>query len=187
MDAIVYQNLVQIAPGFVGIAASKLMSGDTKREELKNGILKYFLYTSAAHLTAYVIVKILLAAGCDISNSSKVNLAIVCAAIIGILWVPLIKRYAVKGANIINMKLGRNPIFLEDTLIEQVCRDNKPHYWAVFKDGKPMGMGWVEHINTNEKAICLNSVSGYSPESMEEKRTIVYLDKDIYIKEYIEK
>ena len=49
MDAIVYQNIVQIAPGFVGIAASKLMSGDTKREELKNGILKYFFYTQVQH------------------------------------------------------------------------------------------------------------------------------------------
>lgn len=186
MELNIYQHLAQVAPGFVGVATSKLMCGDIQKEKLDNSVLKYFLYTGVSYISSELVQGLVYYLDITFSQNAVIILNIFIAALIGALWHLCLKDFVVKYANKINKLFGKNEIFLSDTLLEKLSRDNKPHYWAIYKDEKLLGSGWLEHVIANEKSLSVKKFGDYDIEKMKEERTIVYLDKNYYIKEYIE-
>ena len=127
-----------LAPGFIGIAVQKLLRGDVTEEPLQRGILKYFLYAASALLLTDMIAvlrgvagpvgKIL--AGTSLSYFDC-TLPMLSACIIAIFWHAAGSRIAIWGANKINKLAGRNPIFLDQCMMETMLSDNKPHFLEI--------------------------------------------------------
>lgn len=185
MELNLFQNIAQAAPGFVGVAACKLMNGNAQREKLNNEVLAYFLFAAAAWVLALIFSNIGLLLGAHLSEPMRIACAIFCAGALGTLWPVWLRDKAVMLANIINRHFGKNPIFMEETILEKVGCDNRPHYYEVYKAGNLIASGWGEHFIKNEKSFSLRSVEGYTMEDLQEFRAIVWRGEDMILKEYI--
>ena len=116
MELNLLQNIAQAAPGFVGVAACKLMNGNPQKEKLNNEVLAYFLFGGTAWLLVASLDNICSLQGLALSESTRIACTIICAALLGILWPVWLRDKAVALANIINCYFGKNPIFVEETI-----------------------------------------------------------------------
>lgn len=182
MELNLLQNIAQAAPGFIGVAACKLMNGNTQKEKLNNEVLAYFLFGGTAWLLVFIFDNV---CGSTFRESTRIACAIICAALLGILWPVWLRDKAVALANIINCYFGKNPIFVEETILEKLGCDNKPHYFEIYKAGNLIASGWGEHFLNNEKSFSLRSIEGYTMEDLQEFRAIVWRGEDMVLKEYI--
>lgn len=80
--------------------------------------------------------------------------------------------------------LWKNPIFVEETILEKLGCDNKPHYYEAYKAGTLVASGWGEHFIRSEKSFSLRQIEGYGMEDLQEVRYIIWQDKDMILKEY---
>lgn len=185
MELNLFQNLAQAAPGFIGVAACKLMNGNVQKEKLNNEVLGYFLYAGTAWLMATAFSYLAQCLGITLNENMRIACAIVCAAMLGVLWPVWISDKAVFVANIINRHFDKNPIFMEETILEKLGCDNKPHYYEAYKGGNLVAAGWGEHFIKNEKSFSLLHVDGYEKKDLQECRSIIWQDKDMILKEYM--
>ena len=86
MELNLLQNIAQAAPGFIGVAACKLMNGNTQKEKLNNEVLAYFLFGGTAWLLVASLDNICSLQGLALSESTRIACTIICAALLGILW-----------------------------------------------------------------------------------------------------
>lgn len=86
MELNLFQNIAQAAPGFVGVAACKLMNGNVQKEKLNNEVIAYFLFAAAAWLLAFVLSNICLLLGIRLSEMMRVACTIIFAGALGMLW-----------------------------------------------------------------------------------------------------
>ena len=93
--------------------------------KLNNEVLAYFLFAAAAWLLALVLSNICLLLGIQLSEMMRVACAIIFAGALGMLWPVWLRDKAVVLANIINQRFGKNPIFVEETILEKVGCDNR--------------------------------------------------------------
>lgn len=184
MDLNLFQNIAQAAPGFVGVAACKLMNGNMQKEKLNNEVLSYFLFAGAAWLLAATFDGVCQSHGFMFGETARITCAIVCAAALGILWPVWLCDKVVALANIINRRFGKNYVFLEETILEKLGCDNKPHYYEAYKAGTLIASGWGEHFIKSEKSFSLRQVEGYSMDDLQEVRSILWQDRDMVLKEY---
>lgn len=184
MELNLFQNIAQAAPGFVGVAACKLMNGSARKEKINNEVLAYFLFTAAAWLAAYLLEKICLLRGVQLSEPMRIACAIICAEALGTLWPVYLSDKAVMLANIINRCFNKNPVFIETTILEKIGCDNRPHYYEVYKAGSLIASGWGEYFLKDEKSFSLRHIEGYSMEDLQETRNIVWRGEDMVLKEY---
>ena len=161
MELNLLQNIAQAAPGFVGVAACKLMNGNPQKEKLNNEVLAYFLFGGTAWLLVASLDNICSLQGLALSESTRIACTIICAALLGILWPVWLRDKAVALANIINCYFGKNPIFVEETILEKLGCDNKPHYYEAYKSGTLVASGWGEHFIRSEKSFSLRQIEGY--------------------------
>lgn len=184
MELNLLQNIAQAAPGFIGVAACKLMNGNPQKEKLNNEVLAYFLFGGTAWLLVASLDNICSLQGLSLSESTRIACTIICAAFLGILWPVWLRDKAVALANIINCYFGKNPIFIEETILEKLGCDNKPHYYEAYKAGTLVASGWGEHFIRSEKSFSLRQIEGYGKEDLQEVRYIIWQDKDMILKEY---
>lgn len=184
MELNLFQNIAQVAPGFIGVAACKMMNGNVQKEKLNNEVLSYFLFAGAAWLSAASLDSICGLQGFMLGESARIACAIVCAAALGVLWPVWLRDKAVALVNTINKRFGKNPIFIEETILEKLGCDNKPHYYEVYKAGTLIASGWGEHFIKSEKSFSLRRVEGYSINDLQEVRSILWQDRDMVFKEY---
>lgn len=178
----IFNNLAQLAPGFIGVAVGKLMTGDNTKEPLNNGILKYFLYSGSSWCICTLFNLV-----CTMSDSIFLVMSIFVAALLGILWPTLIKGWTITAANFINKLFNKNPIFLNESILEKLTADNEPHFLEVYKGGKVITSGWGSDVMIHENAFIIDrdlEWEEYFKNHEHEERTVIFLDKDTYIKEY---
>ncbi len=178
-----------LSPGFIGIATTKLLDGDTTPEPLNQGILKYFLYAAASLIftdlcTPCKVLHKLIEGTPPLSYMDYIA-PMIMAIVISILWALFIKKLAEHFANEINEMGGRNKIFLDSSMLEAFISDNQPHFLEItFPDGRTIN-GYIDQTMVHEKSIILKPDTEWSENRKTYIiRTLVYLDSKIVIKEY---
>ena len=184
MELDLIQNIAQIAPGFIGVAVNKLMTGDPRVENFNDNVFKFFLYAGASWFLATISAFALGQIQCYVSQTGFITISMMSAALLGILWPAIIRSKALGLANCLNLALGQNEVFLDEKIMEHVSHDNKPHYYEVYRNGQMIASGWAEHISNTERAMSLIKVDGFNVDEMKEIRNIVWQESDMVIKEY---
>lgn len=176
------------SPGFIGIATTKLLDGDTTPEPLNQGVLKYFLYAATSLIFTDLVTpcKIFhkLIAKQPLSYMDYIT-PMLMAIVLSILWISVGKKLAIAFANLINEMWGRNKIFLDSSMLEAFISDNQPHFLEItFPDGRTIN-GYIDQTMVHEKSIILKPDTEWSENRKTYIiRTLVYLDSKIVIKEY---
>lgn len=184
MELDLFQNIAQIAPGFIGVALGKLMNGDPKKENLNDSFLGFFLYAGAAWLIATAAALAAEYLQHPISHTGFIVISMLAAALLGILWPSGLRSKVISLANSYLSALGKNKIFMEEEIMDQIGHDNKPHYYEVYRNGQMIASGWGEHISSSDKGMSLIKVDGFNVDEMKEIRNIVWQESDMVIKEY---
>lgn len=184
MELDLFQNIAQIAPGFIGVAISKLMNGDPKKENLNDSFLGFFLYAGAAWLVATAAALVAKQIQHPINQTGFIILSMLAAALIGILWPTILRSNVISIANSFLSALGKNKIFMDEEIMDQIGHDNKPHYYEVYRNGQLIASGWGEHISSADKGMSLIKIDGFKVEDMKEIRNIVWQQSDMVVKEY---
>lgn len=181
----VLQQLTQLVPGFVGVAAAKLMVGKLESENLNSGVLKYFLYTGAAWLFTLLVDLFSTTFGFVITETMRTIIPLVFALVLGLLWPVWLCPKAIAFANGIRACFDKEAIFSDETILRRLCnKDNLPHYYEIYKGTVLVASGWAESICFSENSMSLIKVDGYYVEDMKEIRNVVWVASDTVIKEY---
>lgn len=188
MDNTFILNIAALAPGFVGIAVTKLLDGDTTAEPLDQGILKYFLYSASALIltdlctSAKPLHKVI-----DRQQLEYIDywMPILMAAVISIFWAILGKKIFVYLANLIN-KIGcRNTVFLKTTMLEALTNDCEGHYLEITLPNGEKKSGMLTKVLTHEQSLMLEPKPEWTDKYEEyTKKEIIYLDSGLSIREY---
>lgn len=179
--------ILVMAPGMIGIATSSLFNGESKPESVSDSLIKYFLFSVTAWILAelfcpgYVMSKVL--QGLPL-NTIDLFWPILIATIIGPLWVLFLEKNIMIFVNYINIKVGKNSVFLETSIFKKMFDDNEYHFLEVIKDGVSLGKGYLEHYQGNEKALSLIDDSEYDGHISHSKKYVIYLDNGLVIREY---
>lgn len=195
MEISLLKYLLELSPGFIGIAVCNLFSGEINyKSSYKKDSISFFMYTAISwmigkFLNCFEIIN-------NIINSEEkfIILLIIISGFIGFCWTTFLKEWIEKIINCINKHFNKNEIFLKKTLIEELTKDNKAHYWAIYKDNSLIAKGWFENFVSKEKAFSLKTHCDMNDISYEEGiladknelRTIFILGENLYIKEYID-
>lgn len=179
-----------LSPGFIGIATTKLLDGDTTPEPLNQGILKYFLYAAAS------LIFTDLCTPCKVLHKliEKQPLLymdyiapMITAIVLGILWTSVGKNLAEHFANLINEMWGRNKIFLASSMLEAFINDNQGHFIEItFSDGRII-RGYVKKTIMHEKSLLVYPEPSWTKDERYTEytiRTVVYLDTNTTLREY---
>ncbi|MBR5589754.1 MAG: hypothetical protein IKW41_06335 [Phascolarctobacterium sp.] len=180
----VLQHLTQFAPGFVGVAAAKLMVGKLESENLNSGVLKYFLYTCAAWLFALLVDLLGMSLGFTITETTRTIISLVFAFILGLLWPVWLCEKALSFANGLRACFNKEAIFSDETILHKIVSDNRPHYYEIYKGTVLVASGWSEYNCFSENSMSLIKVDGYDVADMKEIRNVVWVASDTVIKEY---
>lgn len=179
-----------LSPGFIGIATTKLLDGDTTPEPLNQGVLKYFLYAAASLIftdlcTPHKVLHKLI----DRQPLSYMDYIapMLTAVVISIIWALFAKKLAVHFANEINEAGGRNKIFLDSSMLETFINDNQSHFLEItFSDGRII-RGYVTKTIMHEKSLLVHPEPNWTQDKQHKEytvRTLVYLDTNTTIREY---
>ena len=179
--------ILMLTPGVIGAAFSAMLCGNSKPGTLSSNITMYFLYSAFSWILAefigpgYILSAILQNASVTIM---QLFVPIIIAVCLSFLWVLWLKEFIVKEINRLYGLINRNEIFLEPALFEKVFGDNQPHGIEILKDGKTVAKGHLEHYQCNEKAFSVIDASEYSGYEEQNVRYLIYLDKDVIIREF---
>ena len=173
-------KLIEIAPGFIGIAVSKLFVGKTESENIESYVLGYFLYTASSWLVNSFVCYIF-----GITNETVViTLSIAIVVVIAVLWNLVLQDMMLRIVNRLNGLFGKNSVFTEETVFEKVFKDGKDHYIIARIGDKILGYGFLENFDYKNESFSL-----IPPEKDEYiknkgvKRIIVYTNKDLCLEE----
>ena len=188
--------ILVISPGFIGIATSKLFTGDPTNEPISQSVLKYFLYSTSAWMTASlfndgkvinaIIANKMVEDGVIRMNASDFLPPICWAIAFGASWSLFVKKLLLYTANKINQIFGKNKVFLENRLMNRMIADNGYHYAEILKDGESIAKGYVEDYSGSEKAIiigCEDEYMGKKEDEIELKR-LIYLESGLVVREF---
>ena len=182
MDVDLFAHIAQAAPGFVGVAAAKLMSGDAREVGFEDTLFRYFLYAGASWLAATGVGSIV-----ALSSEAFTALSIVIAAFLGLSWRMFWMEKLVAAVNWLRAKSGQNRIFLSESILQEIVSDNKDHFVIAYRGNNVIASGWLTDAIMFEKSMVLtrdDDWEEYFRASGIGERTVVYADNDFYFKEY---
>lgn len=183
--------VIALAPGFIGIATSKLLNGDTSAEPLNNGIMKYFLYSSTSMLMAeyctdaHPITKAL-------NSNGKFTLddfvtPMLLAIAIAIAWNFFIKFSLLFLINIFLRLLRYNTVGLPSYQLENLVLDGKAHYLEIVYPNGEKIKGALTEYDPVFKTLTLKPLPNWTEHKdiqYFEKSTTVLLENGTIIKEF---
>ena len=174
------ESLIEMAPGFVGIAVNKLFTGKAESERIEKYILRYFLYTIVSWLISNFVCYVF-----NITNTvTKIALLTIIAGSLGAMWHLILKELVLALANNINRLCGKNVVFDEKTVFERVFNDGKDHFIVVHKGDKIISFGFLEHLDyRNESFSLIPPMKGEHVINKGFKRSIIYTKGDLYLEE----
>ncbi len=188
MDNTSILTIAALAPGFVGMAVTKLLDGDTTAEPLDKGILKYFLYSASALILtdlctpAQPLHKVIYGQRLEYIDYW---VPILMAAVISIFWALYGKNLFVWIANTINKVGCRNTVFLEPTMLEVLTNDNEGHFLEVTLPNGEKKRGVLTKVLVHEQSLLLESDTEWAVGHEEyTKKDVVYLNSGVAIREY---
>lgn len=182
--------IAALAPGFIGIAADKLLTGDTSKVPLDANIFKYFLYATAALLmtecTPYAspLTKALTQ---QQLTTKDILLPMAAAAAIGTSWNLWLRELLEKVTNFFLRRFHKNEIELSKSLIFNNLLDGKPHLLEVQLPNGQKHYGRLEEYSIEEHAFFLDQEPEWVNDPNFEKYykgSIIYLDSGVTIQEY---
>ena len=183
--------IIVLTPGIIGIAIDKLLNGDTSPEPLNKGIVKYFLYSSAA-LFATELSGWAQPLQKTLTQSNNFTLwdaaAPACAAvIIAVTWKLFFKRAVINASNKMLVFFGYNAITLPNSALENMLLDAKGHFIEIhFPDGRVIVGELVEYESTY-KTITLAPLPDWVNDNYivrYEKNNIVLFETGMVVKEF---
>lgn len=200
-----------LAPGFIARGVA-LRFGDFPRKKNEiDAIMSYFSYSFFAVLTSFLIapafgiyrydesipdvIEHLTVSGIAVRFSC---IALVTSILVGALWAAEIRDRLLSCCNGLLKRMGRNEIYLNNSLQEKLFADGKSHFVALEKDGVEKAVGFVQCVNSADSTKCEFSIimhpnyeSWYKRAKEDEKLSfhypkLIYFDFDegIIIKEY---
>lgn len=189
MQIDIFKHIIEISSGFIGVGVYKLFNGDTELQDFNKNMFQYFIFAASAWILAQLIIMILAFCGVVPSSTAQTALILLCAVFLGAAWALFLKGAVIKTANVFNKIFNKNEIGLNTHMIEKITLDNKPHYFTVHKGGQKIGGGYLTNIITRDNAITLEPEDDIAKRKIIEqeiniKQSLIYLDKDIYLKEY---
>ena len=150
--------LLELSPGFIGIAINNLLLGKTDCEKsYKKDSISFFMFTAISWIIGKIIVLIPFF---NIWTNTKENfyvLLIFISIFISSFWTLKGKDKIEKYVNSINIFFNKNKIFLNQSVVEELTRDNKPHYWVVYKNNFIIAKGWFENFSFEENTFSLKT------------------------------
>jgi len=183
MENTILQYLIALAPGFLGVAAQKLVRGDMRQEDLQHATFKYFLYTAAA----WSITELASLACPYIKGKLFAIFMLVTAAALGAAWPLKLKSCALFAANKLNHIAGLCPTGLEENILDLFTDDTAERYWIIRKHGQTIAAGWLEWSINHEGEFTLLQDPKWKdllPEK-HEVRYIVFKDADFCVEEHV--
>lgn len=185
----IFMHIIEISSGFIGVAAYKLFNGDTEIQDFNKNVFQYFIFAAAAWLMAQCILLLLAFISIVPNDTAQTILILTCAAFLGASWALFLKNAVIKSVNALNKLFSKNEIGLNTHMIEKLTLDNKPHYFIIMKGDQKICSGYLTNIITRDNAITLEPEEDAEKRQQIEreenlKQTLVYFDKDIYLKEY---
>lgn len=184
MDINLSKYLIELAPGFLGIATNNIFTGETNNEKsYKKDSLNFFTYTFISWIITNIINFIFIVLtdnNTGISENQFLAITCITSCFLGLSWALFLKDFLLTIINYINRKFNKNEIFLNKTILEEITRDNQPHYLIIKKNDTIISEGWVENCDSRENSLSLKHTQGNDKDIF---RTIVFLDKDIIIQE----
>lgn len=188
LDNVSILTIAALAPGFVGIAVTKLLDGDTTAEPIDKGILKYFLYASSAliltDLCTYAQPLHKLIEGQRLEYIDYLA-PILMAAAISIFWAIFGKNLFVGLANEINEAGCRNKIFLDSTMLECLTNDGKGHFLEIKLPNGEVRKGELKKVLVHEQSLLLEPEPAWTAKYEEYTiKDVVYLNSGVLIREY---
>ncbi|WP_302297030.1 hypothetical protein [Mitsuokella multacida] len=168
-----------LAPGFIACSVAFLLHAfPDKGSEIRN-VMRYFTYSFfALFLTAAGGLLLGFYSGTDtlteiygrfdgVAYSLKFMAMLILASILtGAVWPLFGKRIFLKAANVANVMAGRNPVFPDGRLIDDMLDDGAHHFIVVEKDGKTIAMGLYNGLSEPAADLTEISVTAY-PEYQE--------------------
>lgn len=182
MDIDLFAHIAQIAPGFIGVAAAKLMSGDAREVGFEDTVFRYFLYAGASWLVATGIGRFI-----SLSTEAFTALSMVIAALLGLSWRLFWMAKLVNMVNWFRLKCGQNRIFLSESILQEIISDNKDHFIIAYRGNDVIASGWLTDAIMFEKSMALTRDEGwekYFEASRVGERAVVYADSDFHFREY---
>lgn len=182
MDIDLFAHIAQIAPGFIGVAAAKLMSGDAREVGFEDTVFRYFLYAGASWLVATGIGRFI-----SLSTEAFTALSMVIAALLGLSWRLFWMAKLVAMVNWFRLKCGQNRIFLSESILQEIISDNKDHFIIAYRGNDVIASGWLTDAIMFEKSMALTRDEGwekYFEASRVGERAVVYADSDFHFREY---
>lgn len=190
MEIDLVKNIVEIAPGFIAVAVARFITGNMNKEfSASKNVLDYFLYGGAVWILNIGVGKACQLMERAYPKDSQTAAAILLAVVMGVMWPTFLKGFCLRAANWINRKLGRNQVFAESSILEKEFEDGRDHYLAVYRNNQKITEGWLRSKTVPENAFSLTVDEEWAKwfeDNKHEEIAIVYLDKDTYIKEYIQ-
>lgn len=198
MDINLSKYLIELAPGFLGIATNNIFTGETNNEKsYKKDSLNFFTYTFISWIITNIINFIFIVLtdnNTGISENQFLAITCITSCFLGLSWALFLKDFLLTIINYINRKFNKNEIFLNKTILEEITRDNQPHYLIIKKNNNIVAKGWVENCNPIENGLSLTPLpnidkdkdnNGDIDENEYIFKTIVFLDKDTIIQEKV--
>lgn len=182
MDIDLFAHIAQVAPGFIGVAAAKLMSGDAREVGFEDTVFRYFLYAGASWLITAGIGKAI-----ALSPETFTALSMVIAALLGLSWRLFWMAKLVSMVNWVRLKCGQNRIFLSESILQEITSDNKDHFIIAYRGNDVIASGWLTDAIMFEKSMALTRDEGwekYFEASRAGERAVVYADSDFHFREY---
>lgn len=178
-----------LAPGFAGIASLKLLNGDTTEITVQKSTLKYFLFGSVSLFFADAIMKwngpISQTLAHQPLHYIDLLLPMILAVILAVFWHAIGETMAIRLANWINQKAGKNTVFLANTMIERMLNDGKSHFVEIRLPDGDIQKGYVADVIVHEKTIMLQPEPEWTDSYKRvDTRKLVDLSSGIVITEY---
>lgn len=182
MDIDLFAHIAQIAPGFIGVAAAKLMSGDAREAKLEDTVFRYFLYAGASWLVTACVGRAI-----ALSSDAFTALSMIIAALLGLSWRLFWMAKLVAVVNWFRLKCGLNRIFLSENILQEIISDNKDHFIIAYRGNDVIASGWLTDAIMFEKSMALTRDEDwekYFEASRVGERAVVYADSDFHFREY---
>ena len=112
-------------------------------------------------------------------------LPMILAVILAVFWHAIGETLAIKLANWINQRAGKNTVFLANTMLERMMNDGKPHFVEIQLPNGEIQQGYVADVIVHEKTIMLQPEPEWTDSYKRvDTRKLVDLSSGIVITEY---
>lgn len=185
MNVDLFKHIAEIAPGFIAVAVHNFYAGDLHDKQNKFvEFERYFVYSGTVWIMTEILIKYHY-----INDTAKLMYSLGTAVILGLIWPAIIKDVLFKALNCYRRGVGINEVVDEKNLLAMVTNDGKPHYLLVYKHNNLIAEGWYDYIMDSENSLSLRydeEWKRYFVDNPHGERTLIYMDKDVYIREYFE-